>query len=508
MKYKLKIKLLSDMCCATGGGNGSYIDTFSSFDNEGYPIIPGKRMKGVLRECAELLVKGKKYTNDDISTLFGGDNGKNGLIRVSNATVTNRTSTGNTPAEVRDSFTSLRSRTKINKEGIAENHSLRTIQTVNKGTEFFAEIDVNSDNCGDMLSDCVKIMRHIGLNQTRGLGEIQCTLEEIKEASETLPDIYTSYGEYETYLYRITLLSAMATDGDYIAGTALQGSFAEKLKSKPYFEEIILKNTIFGNAYISDGEHEYFPMPKTYREVKNADVDKTLSDYKDKIFDTALQTPEGEQLVAVEGFMRTDGDKIYLKNAEHEIAYHHSRANEDSKANLFYFRKIPAGASFVGRISLDKNAVSIIKAAASIGMTFGKSRSAEYASCKFEILSKIEKAADSIVNQNCEITLLSDMILFDDLGNNTTDPKALIAEFGMKDDTNVFTEIITVGGYNAHRKLPNIRYNAFAKGTVISGIYNGEREGAKGLYQNTGYGRFCVSTNLKSEYNVEKEKDE
>jgi CRISPR/Cas system CSM-associated protein Csm3 (group 7 of RAMP superfamily) len=500
MTYQLKIKLKSDMCCATGGGNGSNINTLSSFDNIGLPIIPGKRLKGLLRECGEILVKYRKYTIEDIENLFGGNCGKKGEIYVSNGVLENyddlRFELQNyRKEEVSGSFSALRSRTKIDKNGIAVDHSLRTMQTVMKGIEFFSTITVNSEKYTDLLSDCAKILRHIGLNQTRGLGECECILETISSEKSSIPDNFTSSGEFETYTYKIKLLSALATDNDYISGMQIQGLFAEKLK--PYLNDVVLNNTIFGNAYISDDENEFFPVPLSFIAVKNADVSKNT--FTNKIYNSAcpeFKQDDKNQYVSVVGYMRIDGEKIYRQSVSHSSEYHYSKKTHD----LFSFKKIPAGKIFMGRITLDKNAVPIFKAVCNEILTLGKGRSAEYALCKFEFYKKIENKKDNVNAKQSVITLLSDMILFDEYVNNSGDPAVLKKAFGLDKNAKVFTKTKLIGGYNNHWKLPKPQYIVFSKGTVLSGIYTGEKEGTKGILANVGYGKFVVSDNVRSEY--------
>ncbi|MDR0918760.1 MAG: RAMP superfamily CRISPR-associated protein, partial [Oscillospiraceae bacterium] len=510
MTYQLKIKLKSDICCATGGGNGSNIDTLSFFDNIGLPVIPGKRIKGLLREQADLLVKYGKYTSENIEDLFGGLGGKKGEIYVSDGVLDAYDDLKfelqkYRKEEVSDSFSSLRSRTRIDKDGIAVDHSLRTIQTVMKGLEFFSTITVESDKYTELLSDCTKILRHIGLNQTRGLGECECVLEKIFPKENSIPDNFTSpftlKGEFETYTYKIKLISALATDNDYISGMQIQGIFAEKLATKPYFNDIVLKNTIFGNAYISDGENEFFPVPLSFVAVKNADVSK--NNFTNKIYDSActeFERDDKEQYVSVGGYMRIDTENIYRQSLSHSTEYHYNKKTHD----LFAFKKIPAGKVFMGRITLDKNAVPIFKAVCNEILTLGKGRSAEYALCKFEFCEKIVDKKDTVNAEKSTITLLSDMILFDENGNNSGDPAVLKKAFGLDEtateNTKVFTKTKLIGGYNNHWKLPKPQYIVFSKGTVLSGIYTGEKEGTKGILANVGYGKFVVTDNVRSEY--------
>ena len=50
--YKLQISLKSDTLIGSGEGFGSIIDTDVVFDSLGLPFIPGRRLKGCMRESA------------------------------------------------------------------------------------------------------------------------------------------------------------------------------------------------------------------------------------------------------------------------------------------------------------------------------------------------------------------------------------------------------------------------------------------------------------------------
>ena len=66
---KIRIELLSDMCVSDGGIYNSAIDTDICYDSYGFPYIPGKRLKGCLRECAQEL---KDWEEDiPIGEMFG-----------------------------------------------------------------------------------------------------------------------------------------------------------------------------------------------------------------------------------------------------------------------------------------------------------------------------------------------------------------------------------------------------------------------------------------------------
>ncbi|MDR2940153.1 MAG: hypothetical protein LBV08_07530, partial [Clostridiales bacterium] len=47
----IRVELISDLCPASGNGFAGVVDTDVCFDGLGLPYIPGKRLKGCLREC-------------------------------------------------------------------------------------------------------------------------------------------------------------------------------------------------------------------------------------------------------------------------------------------------------------------------------------------------------------------------------------------------------------------------------------------------------------------------
>ena len=86
MKTKLRIQLKSDLCAASGEGLGSLIDTDVCYDKYGFPYIPSKRIKGLLREAfMEYLdweKDSEKRTKLELleEKLFGVENANNSFI--------------------------------------------------------------------------------------------------------------------------------------------------------------------------------------------------------------------------------------------------------------------------------------------------------------------------------------------------------------------------------------------------------------------------------------------
>lgn len=200
-KYNVQIQLLSDSLIGATEGYGAIIDKDSVFDEVGLPIIPGKRVKGILRDETELLTKYKPIViqpKDDgnnktaIEILFGkaGLTDKNTkYLSVSNFVLreyeANKTylkyliQKGDiTRSEVIAHFTTLRMMTRIDDDNIATETSLRTIRVLKKGLIFEGELSFDPHYLEDFRS-IISLTRRIGSMRNRGLGNIQCQLIEI-----------------------------------------------------------------------------------------------------------------------------------------------------------------------------------------------------------------------------------------------------------------------------------------------------------------------------------------
>ncbi|MEI6885555.1 MAG: RAMP superfamily CRISPR-associated protein [Bacteroidota bacterium] len=193
--YKLQIRLLSDALIGASEGFGAIIDKDSVFDQVGLPVIPGKRVKGILREQAEFLAKFGQI-KPDIDMLFGfiGMTDKSQeYLSVGNFVLENYKdnfeclkcliSKGSiTRSEVINHFTTLRMMTRI-EDGIAADTSLRTIRVLKKGLLFTGDLIFDTSQL-EIFNDVSSLTRRIGSMRNRGLGHIQCTLQDITSTIE------------------------------------------------------------------------------------------------------------------------------------------------------------------------------------------------------------------------------------------------------------------------------------------------------------------------------------
>lgn len=197
-KFRLKLVLLSSTLVGSGMGFGSEIDTDVVFDNLGLPYIPAKRIKGCLRDAvieAQEMFEIADITQDifQVKDTFG-EKGKEGApVYFSNFYIEEYKTTRKwlnyflkherhngiiTPDRVLDTFTEIRQQTKINKEGVALKHSLRTSRALRTGLVFYGNVLIETDSkCAldTLLLACLNF-RRFGTKRNRGFGEVCCTL--------------------------------------------------------------------------------------------------------------------------------------------------------------------------------------------------------------------------------------------------------------------------------------------------------------------------------------------
>lgn len=476
------ILLLSDTCCGNGTGNGSSVDVCACFDESGLPIIPGRRLKGLLREKAYLLAENgfcakdnASVTVDDVEKLFGGDGGKTAKIEIYDAhlkyadEISYELKGRFNPKEISQAFTQERYQTAIDKTGVAKDGSLRTIETVLKNTEFSGLIKITdaTELDAEIIESSLKLLRNIGMDKSRGLGEIKCQNISI-ETQEVKSAKYEKTSDRAEYGYTITLLQDVSLmqnspmhNPDYINGATLQGAFAKKLSHIEAFAEMFFNDVVFGNAYISQGGAKYIPSPVSLVAVKN-DGSKAFS------LADGFQKDEKKQYVPVNGYVNLNGNELTKLSANRSTEHHINR-----KLDLLYTTvKLTKGQTFTGSVFCSAGAFSALEQAVENNdgiINLGASGTAQYGKCKFRFTEK-KQPKEIAVKKDVVVHLISNAIILDEYANNSVAVSGLVEELKKIvsfTDYDVYVKTELVGGYNAKWGMPKGQFEAFSKGSTI-----------------------------------------
>jgi CRISPR-associated protein Csx10 len=479
-----------------------------------------KRLKGCLRECAEEIRDSDSHTYQiAFEKLFGkpgqerGESLKlgNGYLTQKNAdnefvdiysAYKNELEGANLPhSEVLELFTSLRRQTALDENGQAEPNTLRSKRVINKGQYFEFAVDI-PDDCADLLDRSCKTLRYMGLNRTRGLGEIKCVFvghgitgnagagqDEIAEDAVAL--------EYTLELLEPVIAASRFGVKDaceeYIFGSTLLGVFAslwrdvnpnanESGDCEEFRDLFSLGRLKFGAAFPADSERVYYPVSHAIRTDKEKQyfADESLRPSADE---SSKPPHKAEICKKLGGFAAIENGIIYRKSVIREVHQHHSRPEDKSigsatgigadGGHFYKYEALSKGQTFKGVIRGD--AKSLRKLAELLEgreyVSLGRSRTAQYGKARLTLSPVADKAKEIAVKpgDSVRLTVRTPAILCDEHGSALLDIRKLILEIEkFKDDYNIFASETVVSGYNAKWRLPRAQVRALAEGSSVA----------------------------------------
>lgn len=512
--FVIEITLRSDLCCGTGEANGVAVDQVTATDQLGLPVIPGKRLKGLLREQADIVA-----TAPMVDALFGRAGESQGKLVFSDARVEGYDELlrlikeeQDPPARVARAFTITRTQTRVDADGVAADSSLRTIELVRRcdaegePTRFRCRVlaqGINQDE-REAFRDAVRCLRAIGLGKTRGLGEVSCkaSWQRAGQLNDSGTTVRTADDGADELVvpYRIRLLSDAVLQGgpagplDYVPGSALQGVFAREFSQRDpaFFQAHVLRNTRFSNAYPDLAETPggegipSEPVPRTWRTMKNASA--LVPNGALPLYDaaTGYRPEKPVQQVALSGYAAM-GNCTLVGGPDASLSFHSSSRSSRQGQQFYSMRSLNAGQSFSGTITAVPEAIEAFRAAvARHGGRFalGTATHAGYGACAIEIGLKAKQTRTVYLRagERVAIRLASDLAYVDGQGNNVCDVDSLArwlsgsgalgfpfrAELGASpEDCQAYMGEVVVGGFNSHWRLPKRQLIAFAKGSVL-----------------------------------------
>lgn len=512
---KIKIELLSDLCTCSGETYNSIVDMDVVYDENGIPYIPAKRLKGCIRESALEMQELGIITAEKYEKIFGTEGSVRSAFSLSNAYISgfdeaiedlkNCTYKDlSNPQNVLNQYTYIRTQTAVNlKTGVAEDSSLRTIRVVKKGLKFEAECNWNEENQEvvkhpkeilKILKQAVSLVKHIGVSRTRGLGLVEMKLneEEQKQAEHVLIK-KEKLAEHNKIHYQIDLKSPLickspkgnqAQTQNYIAGSKVLGLIAGAMKKEEYQELLAMDDEIIvSNAYITNGKKRGVPARLSWQKEKDQPYDADGNMKLVDMLDVKKSDIENKQMTPSK-IAYVDENKTIL-NVETEISYHHQRPKDKSigratgkedGSSFYQLASICAGQSFSGYIYANKEqAEKIIDAVSGLGkVRMGYGRSSEFGAVDFILDSVTEvKPLEKFKINDAVVTLLSDVILYNENGMLTTDIKVLkkyLEEIAGVDDfeiKNPYLQFDTIGGFNVTWKARKPIFNVLGKGSTF-----------------------------------------
>lgn len=169
----IKIRFFDYWHLSSGVSAGAQLDSLVVKDEFSLPYVPGKTIKGLVREMAE------NINEEKANELFGFEG--NGIAKIYFSNLTLKKDIHKHLAnddELKNYLYSKITSTKIDEKGIAQKDTLREIEVVIP-LELYGKIQCEDKKDYELIKRSIKTIKQIGLARNRGLG--RCQISEVEK---------------------------------------------------------------------------------------------------------------------------------------------------------------------------------------------------------------------------------------------------------------------------------------------------------------------------------------
>lgn len=186
---RLNIHILDLWLFGSGRGEGAHIDSTPLLDARGLPYVPGRAVKGLLRDATldllRLQAPSDHLANTQLINLFGTreegqtrHNTQPGRVLFTDAQLPPAlvaALSANRQA-IKGLFHDLRATAIDDRTGTARAHTLRSIRAV-VPMQLQAELSSSDEQDFELIRQAAHLVTALGAHRSRGLGRCACSLE-------------------------------------------------------------------------------------------------------------------------------------------------------------------------------------------------------------------------------------------------------------------------------------------------------------------------------------------
>lgn len=182
MELKYKITIHSVWHCGSGESKGADIDALVIKDKQGLPYIPGKTIKGLIKDGIQSVkdYQPELVEESDIKTIFGEEGKCAGVCFFKNAVLPEQIheflSTEEGDTYKKQLFNKISSTSIDSLTGVADEHSLRSIE-VTIPVELEGEIIDVPEEFMRKIGLAMKLIKNFGVGRNKGLGRCKFELK-------------------------------------------------------------------------------------------------------------------------------------------------------------------------------------------------------------------------------------------------------------------------------------------------------------------------------------------
>lgn len=271
--------------CGSGLGAGAKADALVVKDADGLPYVPGRTVKGLVREAVATLVALGRADEAGLARTFGqeGDASASGLPLQGSAFFSDAALPGEERKEIlshsaADMLYSLMASTSIDETGVAKDHTLRSVE-VTVPCELTGRITGLTDSSAGAVGQALRLIRRLGLGRSRGLGRCSFAIVSVEDEADARAD-----GVEETCPDSVQLVCQLTTDVilnqksaseganktlDFIPGSCFLGIAAASLYSDAAGNVSPSAFTVFHSGKVRFGDaHPLCESPEPTRSLR------------------------------------------------------------------------------------------------------------------------------------------------------------------------------------------------------------------------------------------------
>ena len=542
---ELRIVLRGDLCAASGEATGLTVDRDICMDAYGFPYIPARRIKGILREAAETLYKygDDRFSENAVNTLFG-TTVETGKFRITDAVLPEidqlhacvrsapkALERAAAPMNIIGLFTSVRGQTQL-RDGVAVDHTLRFTRVLNqhnalhpeRDTELVAQVTWMNGTDDTLLQVCCDAVRHMGSKRSRGLGNIRVLYDSAKTVGKHMdPPAVPPEGDQFRIHYTLRLDAPVTLPGcaellEEIPARSVIGCLAAQCEPESVmFDDLFLNGTARWSALTPcSGGARSAPAPFCLVRGKDDDVYANL-------LTAPKEALEGKKQKSVDGsYLALTGNGASVIRVHSSTVYHHSHSGD----MLYMQESLNAGMLYGGYVTVPRRlAADVLKLLCSARFSFGRSKTAQYGGCTLTEPPKIQALYEEPrrlpAGTPVWVLLESDLVLMrhgvylsDAASVRAALAKLLKLNDTLPDGTQDHCRNRSISGYQTQWRMPKPPVPAMCGGSIFGFHAGGEAIPANrqlGEFPQEGMGVFRVLTGAElAEYDhpVKSEVDE
>lgn len=421
MKILYKISFYSYWQVGSGMSKGTETDSVVLKDDNDLPYIPGRTIKGLLKEIAHILFPNDsefinyfgRHPEDDKKTLSG-------TARFGDAELDAKTVSGIKDNNLSSQLYESKTYTALDENKQAEDFSLRTEEVVIP-LELFGSIYKIEPGDIEKFKQCFSMLKRLGVKRNRGMGRLKIEFCQGEEESVPLKkEIINSNNERLVQTYKCILNSHLLLTHktktevnldslDYIPGNVFRGLAIEQLnlpwnskknEDKIKILDIVFNGTLrFGDAHIAINKKRGKRIPAVFF-YKKSDTEENMINVN-----RIVKEPENNLKQIRGGFFIFEKDNIKSCKPEFGVqmkSEHDSETRSSKEGNLFIYKYLKKNQEFIFDIEFDNVTYAAeIKNLLCGNHFIGKSKSAQFGDVFIELIE--EKQVEMIEEKQVEM---------------------------------------------------------------------------------------------------------